>query len=68
MDATELRQMSDEQLSLNLKEASESLFRLKIKSQTEKLNAPTEIRRNRRLIARLRTVQTERTSAAKASV
>jgi large subunit ribosomal protein L29 len=57
---TELRDMSDEQLGLTLKEANESLFRLRIKSQTEKLDAPSELRRNRRLVARIKTIQTQR--------
>ena len=56
--ATELREMSDEQLDLTLKEAAENLFRLRVQSQTERLDAPTEIRRARRLIARVKTIQT----------
>lgn len=62
---TELREMSDEQLELTAKEAATALFRLRIQSQTEKLDAPSELRRNRRLIARVRTLQTERASAKK---
>jgi len=50
--AVELRDMSDEQLGLTLKEANENLFRLRIKQQTERLDAPSELRRNRRLVAR----------------
>lgn len=64
---TELRDMSDEQLGLTLKEANESLFRLRIKSQTEKLDAPSELRRNRRLVARIKTIQTQRENKATAS-
>ncbi|MEX2170875.1 MAG: 50S ribosomal protein L29 [Pirellulales bacterium] len=56
----ELRDMSDEQLGLTSKEAAEKLFRLRIRSQTEKLDAPSELRRNRRLIARIKTIQTQR--------
>lgn len=63
-DAKELREMSDEQLALTLKDAAEHLFRLRIQSQTERLDAPTELRANRRLIARVKTIQTERTIAA----
>ena len=62
--ASELREMSDEQLSLTLKEASENLFRMRIQAQTERLDAPSELRKQRRLIARVKTVQTERTRAA----
>jgi large subunit ribosomal protein L29 len=57
---TELRDMSDEQLGLTLKEANEALFRLRIKQQTEKLDAPSELRRSRRLVARVKTLQTQR--------
>ena len=44
--------MSDEQLELTLKEAAEKLFRLRMQSQTERLDAPSELRQQRRLIAR----------------
>ena len=56
----ELRDMSDEQLELTLKEARERLFRLRIQSQTERLDAPSELRANRRMIARVKTLQTQR--------
>lgn len=56
----ELRDMSDEQLGLTLQEAAENLFRLKIQAQTERLDAPSELRRNRKLIARIKTIQTQR--------
>lgn len=62
--AKELREMSDEQLDLTIKDAAESLFRLRVQSQTEKLDSPSEIRRNRRLIARVKTIQSERAKAA----
>ena len=60
MKAAELRDMSDEQLGLTLQETTESLFRLRIQAQTERLDAPSELRRNRRLVARIRTIQRER--------
>ena len=60
--ANELREMSDEQLTLTLQEAAENLFRLRIRAQTERLDAPSELRKHRRLIARLKTVQTQRTN------
>lgn len=61
---TELREMSDEQLELTAKEAAENLFRLRVQAQTEKLDSPSELRRNRRLIARVKTLLTERKIAA----
>ncbi|HVX63740.1 MAG TPA: 50S ribosomal protein L29 [Pirellulales bacterium] len=58
--AAELREMSDEQLQLTLKETAENLFRLRIKAQTERLTASSELRKQRRLIARVKTIQGER--------
>lgn len=61
---SELREMSDEQLQFTLNEAYENLFRLRLKSQTERLDAPSELLKNRRLVARIKTLQTERQQAA----
>jgi len=66
-DVLELREMSDEQLALSLKEAAESLFRLRLQAQTERLDAPSELRRFRRTIARIKTLQSERELASKSS-
>jgi large subunit ribosomal protein L29 len=60
MKITELREMSDEQLELTAKDAASQLFHLRVKSQTEKVESTSEKRRNRRLIARVRTLQTQR--------
>ncbi len=60
MKAAELHEMSDEQLTLTLKETTETLFRLKIKAQTEKLEAPSELKKNRRTAARIHTVLRQR--------
>lgn len=65
--ASELREMSDEQLGLTLKEAAQTLFKMRIQSQTERLDAPSELRKQRRLIARVKTIQTERAAKAAAS-
>jgi large subunit ribosomal protein L29 len=61
--ASELRDMSDEQLDLTLKEAAENLFRLRIQSKTDRMDTPSELRRQRRLIARIKTIQTQRQKA-----
>ena len=65
--ASELREMSDEQLDLTIKETAENLFRLRIRAQTERLDAPSELKKHRRLIARVKTVQSERAKAKKGS-
>ena len=56
----ELRDMSSEHLRLLLNETTDHLFRLRVQSQTERLDTPTELRKNRRLIARIQTVQRQR--------
>ena len=65
--ASELREMSDEQLQLTEKEAAERLFRLRLQAETERLDAPSELRRQRRLIARIKTILSERTRKAAAA-
>jgi large subunit ribosomal protein L29 len=62
--AAELREMSDEQLGLLLKETTEGLFRLRLQAQTERLDAPSELRKHRRMVARIHTVRRERELAA----
>jgi len=65
--ASELREMSSEQIDLTLKETAETLFRLRLKSQTERLEAPSELKKHRRLIARLKTIQSQRARAKEAN-
>ena len=64
MKAIELREMSDDQLQATLRETIDQLFRLRIQAQTERLDAPSELRRNRRLVARIKTEQRARELAA----
>jgi large subunit ribosomal protein L29 len=52
--------MSDEQLDSELKQTQKELFRLRFQASTEKLDAPSNLRKLRRLIARIRTVLRER--------
>lgn len=63
--AAELREMSDDQLMMTLKETTDNFFRLRLQAQTERLDAPSELRKNRRLIARIKTIQNERERTAK---
>ena len=56
----ELRGMSDEQLGLTLRETAEHLFKLRFQSETEKVEAPSEIKKARREMARIKTIQRER--------
>jgi large subunit ribosomal protein L29 len=64
--ASELREMSDEQLALTLKDTASNLFHLRLQAQTERLDAPSELRKQRRMIARIQTVQNQRRQAAEA--
>ena len=67
-ETSELREMSNEQLQATMAETSKLLFRMRIQAQTERLDVPTEMRRNRRQIARIKTILREREIAqAKAS-
>ncbi len=52
----ELRDQTDEQLELLLKEVQHNLFRLRLQSETERLEAPSEIVKAKREIARVKTV------------
>lgn len=64
----ELRDMSDEQLAATLKEACTTLFRLRIQAQTERLDVPSELKKNRKLVARIKTIQTERNNEKAAAL
>ena len=52
----ELREQSEEQLELLLKETQQHLFRLRLQSETERLEAPSEIIKAKREIARIKTI------------
>jgi large subunit ribosomal protein L29 len=57
---TELREQTDEQLDLLLKEVQHNLFRLRLQSETERLEAPSEIVKAKREIARVKTILRQR--------
>ena len=68
MKAVELRQLGDDQLALTLKEELKHLFHLRFQSATERLETPSEIKKSKRQVARILTVQRERQlTAAKAA-
>ena len=64
MKVSEIREMNDEQLAAELAETRRELFDLRFQAATERLDAPSELRKLRKKIARILTVQTERTKAA----
>jgi len=53
---SELREQTDEQLDLLLKEVQHNLFRLRLQSGTERLEAPSEIVKAKREVARIKTI------------
>lgn len=56
----ELREMNDEQLVHELREIEQELFRLRFQAATEKLDAPSNLKKLRRDIARIKTILRER--------
>jgi large subunit ribosomal protein L29 len=58
--ASELREQTDEQLALHLAETQRALFRLRLQSETERVETPNEIIKARREIARVKTILRER--------
>ena len=53
---SELREQTDEQLDVLLRETQTNLFRLRLQSETERLEAPSEIIKAKREIARIKTI------------
>ncbi len=64
MKPAQVREMSDEQLALTIKDSIKHLFQLRFQSATERLEAPSEIKKAKRDIARLNTIQRQRELAA----
>jgi large subunit ribosomal protein L29 len=60
MKSDDLRQMSDEQLDLTLKETVKNLFHLRFQSATDRLETPSEMQKAKRDVARIRTILLER--------
>jgi large subunit ribosomal protein L29 len=56
----EYRGMSDEQLELTRKEVVKNLFHLRFQSATERLETPSEIKKAKRELARILTIQREK--------
>jgi len=64
MKPEELRAMSQDQLSLQLKDTIKNLFHLRCQSAAERLETPSEVRKAKRDVARIKTIQRERELAA----
>jgi len=57
MKPAEMRAMSPEQLELHLKDTIKNLFHLRVQSATERLETPSEIKKAKREVARIKTLQ-----------
>ena len=62
----DLRAKSDDQLNADLGELKREAFNLRFQAATNQLERPARIKEVRRDIARIKTLQTQRTTAAKA--
>jgi len=56
----DFRGMSDEQLGLTLRDTEKHVFQLRFQSATDRLETPSEIRKAKREIAQIKTIQRER--------
>ena len=62
----DLRAKSDDQLTADLGDLKKEAFNLRFQAATNQLERPARIKEVRRDIARIKTLQTERTQSAKA--
>lgn len=65
MKPKEIRDLSDDEMTVELKNLREALFRLRFREVTENTNNFSEIRQLRRDIARVLTIVRERQLAAR---
>ncbi len=64
MKANEVRDLSDEELEMELERLREQIFSLRAQAVTEKLQDPTQLAKCKRDIARLLTIRNERSRNA----
>ena len=67
MNATELKELSIEELSRKAAEMRENLFNLKIRHKSGQLTASSDLGKNRRDLARVLTVLSQKQAASKAA-
>jgi len=66
MKAAEYREMDDQQLQLALQELIKNVFHLRFQSATDRLETPSELKKAKREVARIKTIQRQRVLAASA--
>ena len=67
MQATEIRELNDQELQARIAELQEERFRLRLRAATQPLEQPHRLRDLRKDIARMKTVLTERQTGSKGS-
>lgn len=60
MKTKELRDLTEDDLQQVLDDTCRRLFELRVQAQAERLDAPSELLRSRKLVARIKTVQREK--------
>ena len=63
MQATEIRELNEQELRDRIAELEEERFRLRLRAATQPLEQPHRLRDLRKDIARMKTVLSERTTA-----
>ena len=66
MRAKEMRERSDEELMKMLNDTKGELFNLRLKNATHQLDNTGELKKNRREVARIKTILNERASSSPA--
>ena len=64
MKQSELKPMSDDQLTEQLGQLKREAFNLRFQAATSQLEKPSRVREVRRTIARIKTMQSERTRSS----
>jgi large subunit ribosomal protein L29 len=64
MKPAEYRAMSNEQLELTLQDTVKNLFHMRVQSATDRLETPSELRKAKREVARIKTILRQRELAA----
>ena len=67
MNATDIRDMTIEEIEAKIAESQEELFRLRFRSATQQIENPALIKTLRRDVARMRTILRERELSGKKS-
>ncbi len=65
MKASDIRELTDDEIKSRITEAQEELFRLRFRSATQQLENPSLIKNLRRDVARLRTILRQRETVGK---